>query len=177
MHEQDRYDSLFQYFVEALWAVLDWRIIKAMAMIESSMRPLAVSPSGAQGLLQLMPGTFRDVRAANADIVVSDQPCDVDSNVSAGVLYLREQYEHLAEIQEPGHRIMYALAAYNCGRGYINRAIQLARSDGRDWSQWTIVSQYLLDPRCVVLGRTPRGTETINYVMKVKAEHDRIRYA
>jgi len=66
MRPQDRYDSLIQYCSSRL--DLDWRMVKRQVEAESSFRPQAVSPAGAAGLMQFMPGTFawavKEMRAA-----------------------------------------------------------------------------------------------------------------
>ena len=80
-------------------------LVRAVARAESALRPNAVSPKGAQGVMQLMPGTARELGVENA--------FDAAQNIDAGVRLLRrllEKYEG---------RVAEALAAYNAGPGAV----------------------------------------------------------
>jgi membrane-bound lytic murein transglycosylase MltF len=126
-------------------------LIKAQIYQESRFNPQAVSPVGALGLMQLMPAT--------AQYLGVTDPIDPEQNINAGVKYLSEQYEHLAEIPRFSDRISAALASYNGGRGYINKALALGRvqcgepesfwewrEHGRTpgaWQMWPLISRNL----------------------------------
>lgn len=73
---------------------------------ESRYNPSALSPMGAIGMAQLMPGTARDLRVAN--------PWDVVENLRGGARYLRQQLDEF----QAWH---LALGAYNAGPGSIRR--------------------------------------------------------
>jgi hypothetical protein len=81
--------------------LVDADLIACLIRAESSFNARAVSPKGAQGLMQLMPGTA-------AQLGVSDS-FDPDANVDAGTRYLRDLL-----VQYNGD-IVKALAAYNAG--------------------------------------------------------------
>ncbi len=85
---------------------LDPGLIRAVIRVESNNDPLAISPKGAQGLMQLMPGT-------QAHLGVTD-PFDPRANVEAGSLYLRRQLDAFGTLD-------LALAAYNAGPGNVQR--------------------------------------------------------
>jgi soluble lytic murein transglycosylase-like protein len=82
-------------------------LLAAVAWEESRMNPHAVSGAGAQGLLQLMPGTAKAVAVGN------DSPA---ANILAGARYLRLMVNRF------GGKVELALAAYNAGPTVVERA-------------------------------------------------------
>ncbi len=82
-------------------------LIEALVWQESRWRADAVSPVGARGLAQLMPGTARDLGV---------DPLDPLANLEGGARYLREQLDRFDGDLEK------ALAAYNAGPGRVIRA-------------------------------------------------------
>jgi soluble lytic murein transglycosylase-like protein len=86
---------------------LDADFIRAVIRAESNGKPSAVSPKGAQGLMQLMPDTASKLGVKNI--------FDPGQNVSAGTRYLREL---LARYHNDPVR---ALAAYNAGAGRVQQ--------------------------------------------------------
>jgi hypothetical protein len=84
---------------------LDVKLLRAVAWAESRGRQQAVSPKGALGIMQLMPGTAEQLGV---------NPFDPDANVHGGARYLAQQ---LARFQS----LPLALAAYNAGPGAVVR--------------------------------------------------------
>jgi membrane-bound lytic murein transglycosylase MltF len=121
--------------------------------------------------MQLMPATAREMGLDTHEIV------DPGKNISAGIHYDRVQYERLSEIWDKGERLKFMLASYNCGRGYVNAALRLARADefgfvplalvGGKWQTWKFSSPRLADPACMVMGKKPDSKQVWEYVEKI----------
>jgi hypothetical protein len=82
-------------------------LIRAIIQAESGFRPHAVSSAGAQGLMQLMPGTAEDLGVEN--------PFDIDQNIDGGVRYFKQMMD------EFDGDVKLSLAAYNAGPGAVKR--------------------------------------------------------
>lgn len=155
--------DLITHVVREVWPTLPegtaW--IEAQVDTESRGVPDAVSHSGAVGLLQLMPGTADDLGVKD--------PKDPEQNLRGGVRYLRQQYDHLGEIPHDEQRLFWSFASYNCGRGYINRALHLASIDSEPMAwRWDIGRFYLMSCDCTVAGRRPDYRQVWDYVERIR---------
>ena len=81
-------------------------LVRSVMAAESGFQPLALSPKGAIGLMQLMPATAQDLGA---------DPHDPAQNVDAGTRYLRDLLEKY------NYGLRHALAAYNAGPGAVDK--------------------------------------------------------
>jgi soluble lytic murein transglycosylase-like protein len=81
-------------------------LVRSVMAAESGFQPLAISPKGAIGLMQLMPGTAQ---------VLGADPHDPAQNVDAGARYLRDLLERY------NYGLRHALAAYNAGPVAVDR--------------------------------------------------------
>lgn len=92
------------------------RWIYAVIRTESAGRTRAVSPAGAMGLMQLMPGTWARQRAR---VALGNDPFDPRDNILAGASYLREMFDRYGS---EGF-----LAAYNAGPGRYEQWLSARR--------------------------------------------------
>ena len=92
---------------------VDFNLIKAVIMVESHFNPRAVSPKGAQGLMQLMPATARRFGVNN--------PFDPEENIQGGVTYLR----YLIDLFEGNLELV--LSAYNAGENLVKKIQRIPR--------------------------------------------------
>lgn len=86
---------------------LSSKLIRAVVTAESNFRPDAVSPVGAQGLMQLMPDTARELGVEDS--------FNPQQNLSGGSRYLKQLLEKYSGDLD------HALAAYNWGQGNVDR--------------------------------------------------------
>ena len=84
---------------------LEPALIHAVIAAESGYNPLARSPKGARGLMQLMPDTARRYGV--------DNPLDPRQNIHGGAAYLRDLLTLF------GNDMNLAIAAYNAGEGAV----------------------------------------------------------
>ena len=86
---------------------LEEALVKAVIKVESDYQPRVVSKKGAQGLMQLIPETARDLNVSN--------PFDPYENIRGGSEYLRKMLDLF------NNDVELALAAYNSGPNAVKR--------------------------------------------------------
>ncbi|WP_343523624.1 transglycosylase SLT domain-containing protein [Pedobacter sp.] len=113
-------------------ALKDYNIpqeIKYLTIVESQMNPHAISRVGATGIWQFMFGTGK-AYGLKMDNFVDERKDPIQASYAAAA-YFRDAFEELGDW-------LLAIAAYNCGKGNVNRAIDKAGS--RDF--W-VIRQFL----------------------------------
>ncbi|MEM7683199.1 MAG: lytic transglycosylase domain-containing protein [Pseudomonadota bacterium] len=97
------------------------RWIRAVMQAESAGNARAVSSAGAMGLMQIMPGTWAELRTAHG---FGSDPFDLRENILAGTAYLRQMHDQFGA---PGF-----LAAYNAGPGRYAEHLRTGRTLPRE---------------------------------------------
>ena len=101
--------------------------LRAMAVIESAMNPLAVSRVGAKGMWQFMYSTAKTY-GLNINSFV-DERLDPIKSAHAAAQYLQDAYEIFGDWN-------LAIASYNCGAGNVNKAIRRSGGKRAFWDIW-----------------------------------------
>lgn len=122
IRDQDKYDTLFMVYGDR--GAVRWQLLKAQAMQESSLDPLAESPAGAQGLCQFMPATW-DEWSKRLKIEDAD-PFNPQHAIQCQSAYMAWLLDRLDS------DIYKALAAYNWGIGNLKRVVKERGENWRD---------------------------------------------
>lgn len=135
--ELSPYDAYFQERAPRIqW---DWELLASLCYHESRFNPLTISPAGACGLMQLMPITARRFGLNDTTLF------DPESNIAAGVEYIKYLNMIYNKIEDKDERIKFILASYNAGPAHVLDAMRLAEKYGRNPHVWyNNVEYYLL---------------------------------
>jgi membrane-bound lytic murein transglycosylase MltF len=143
--------SLFQKYGEKY--DVDHLLMVAQGFQESRLNQGAVSPVGAIGVMQIMPGTGTELRVGDIQ--------KLEPNIHGGVKYIRKMIDRY--FTEDGidkfNRACFAFAAYNCGPGRVIKLRAEAAKRGLDPNVW------FNNVEIVAANRI--GEETVNYVANI----------
>src|SRR5690606_21012930 len=101
--------------------------LKYLAIVESGLRPTAVSHAGAAGLWQFMKPTGKDFGLTQNSYL--DERFDPEKSTEAAMKFLKQLHRSFGDWE-------LALAAYNCGPGNVRKAIR--RAGGGTKTFWEI---------------------------------------
>jgi len=101
--------------------------VESVAQVESGFRPDAISPKGALGVMQLMPGTAKTLGA---------DPHDTAQNIDAGTRLLRDLL-----VKYDGD-VVKALAAYNAGEGAVDKYQGMPPYNETRWYVKKVIDAY-----------------------------------
>lgn len=156
-----------QYFKEnAPVANCDWQLLAAIAYHESRFNPTAGNPSGARGLMQIMPKVA--VRYGLNDSTILEP----EDNIRVGAQIFRNLQHMFRFIPNQEDRWKFALASYNAGAAHILDARRLTEQNGgnptlwEDCSYWLEQLQYeeVYTDSVVQYGRFASASATVGYV-------------
>ena len=123
--------GLCEYYMPIFEATFDrYEIpeeLKAMAIIESALNPLAVSRVGAKGMWQFMYDMAKHYGLHINSFV--DERYDPIKSAEAAAKYLKDSYAIFGDWN-------LAIASYNCGAGNVRKAIRRAGGSRNFWDIW-----------------------------------------
>lgn len=120
----DRYDPQIRDAAQRYMPGVDWRLYKAQLYQESRFDPAAVSPAGARGIAQFMPGTWAEVSTALQ--LGAATPHLVGPAIQAGAYYMGRMRATWSAPRPEADRHSLAMASYNAGAGNLLRAQRIA---------------------------------------------------
>jgi membrane-bound lytic murein transglycosylase F len=164
------YDALVKKYANKIgW---DWRLLTSQIYQESRFDPLAQSWAGAEGLMQMMPAT--------AKFLNIDEITNPEESIKGGTKYLDILYKRFSNIPDSLNRILFSMAAYNCGYGHVTDAQLLAKENGLDPNIWSDhVEKMLLALRkpenfnkAFIKNGYVQGREPVNYIKQIFERYD-----
>lgn len=153
----DRYDADIERAAQLYLPGWDWRWLKAQYYQESRLDPAAVSPAGARGIAQFMPGTWSDIAPVLGFGGLS--PHVAEPAILAGAAYMARLRRNWRAERPESDRRELTQASYNAGLGRILSA-QRACGDARHWPE--------ISPCLPSITGRRHANETITYVERIR---------
>lgn len=105
-------------------------LLKSVAVVESKLKPKAVSSEGARGLMQLMPSTYKGIKKQIKDLPANS--FNPDNSIHAAAYYISSLYKELDVIEISNlNKQKIVLTAYNAGIGNLLKARALAHHSNK----------------------------------------------
>jgi membrane-bound lytic murein transglycosylase F len=165
-----QYDNLIKKYADKHnW---DWRLLASIIYQESKFKPTSESWVGAQGLMQIMPATAKDLGITDTT--------DPQQSVRGGTAYLDQIYDKFDNVEDSIQRLKFTLASYNSGLGHIRDAQRLAAYKKLNRYQWDEnVEKMILElskpknyNRDFIRYGYVRGREPFNYVRQIFSRYE-----
>jgi len=147
----------------------DWRLIVSQMFQESRFDPKARSAAGAQGLMQVLPRTAKELGYKDLN--------NPQQSIAAGVEYLNWTRARFSSDLPQQEKLYFALAAYNAGFGHVKDAQRLAKQMNLDPNKWfdNVEKAMLQLQKPEVYKKTRfgycRGSEPVNYVREIQQRY------
>lgn len=137
----DQYDDYFRKYTKRYFGPnFDWRWFKAQGIAESALKPKAASHVGAQGVMQIMPATFEEIKDENPYFTHVEEP---RWNIAAGIFYDRMLYKKWSDkVAVTDDRLAFTFGSYNAGLGNILNAWKRAGRVEDPGEQWAKTSPF-----------------------------------
>lgn len=163
------YDALVKRYAKKY--EFDWRLITSQMYQESRFDPNAKSWVGAQGLMQVMPRTAKELKIDNV--------VEPENGIQAGVKLMSRYASRFNDsaVKEKD-RIRFALAAYNAGPGHVIDARRIARDLKLNPNKWfgNVEKAMLLLSKPEHAKRAKHGycrcEEPVKYVSEIQSRYD-----
>ena len=148
----------------------DWKLIAAQISVESGFKPNKKSWAGAQGLMQIMPQTAKELNPNHSNVF------DPHQNIRMGTKYNGILFDYwISTVTDTLQAIKFSLASYNIGKGHVFDAQRLAKKFGKNPLIWDnnvenmivkLSNEKYYKDRAVRHGYC-RGIEAFNYVSRI----------
>ena len=132
---------------------VDYVLAAAQGYQESRLDQNARNPSGAVGVMQVLPSTGKDLKVGDV--------AELEPNIHAGVKYIRfmiDQYYEKEPMTEED-KVLFAFAAYNAGPGRVRQLRRLTKERGLDENVWFNNVERIAAEKI--------GRETVTYVSSI----------
>jgi membrane-bound lytic murein transglycosylase MltF len=132
---------------------MDWMLMAAQGYQESRLDHNARSQVGAIGVMQVMPGTGKELNVGDIK--------ELEPNIHAGVKFMRTMVDRnfAGEPMDDMNKVLFAFAAYNAGPGRVRQLRRGAMSRGLDPNVWFNNVERIASERI--------GRETVTYVSNI----------